>query len=126
MSSVKTRKACSGSAFTVMFLRTGVSVVGAIVAILPPLLGFLRPLLEGGESLCPESVEELTEGIESRRIERVDPPVPLGPVGHQAGILQHAEVLRDGGPADRESFRQLSHRQRPAQQPVQDGPPGGV
>src|SRR5215813_12307900 len=121
MSSVKTRKACSGSVFTVMFLRTGVSVVGAIVAILPPLLGFLRLLLEGGECLCPESFEELAQRIESPGVERVDPPVSLGPVGDQHGLLQDAQVLGDRGPADRESLGQLPHRQRPAHQPVQDG-----
>jgi hypothetical protein len=47
-------------------------------------------------------------------------------VDDEAGLLEDAEVLRDGGAADREVGRELAHRPRPAAEELEDLPPRRV
>ena len=53
------------------------------------------------------------------------PPRALGPVGHEAGVFEDAEMLGDGGPTDRKGASQFSGfsrlRNAGAPQPQEDG-----
>lgn len=47
-------------------------------------------------------------------------------IGHETCILQHFQVLGNGGPADGHNARQLVHGERAGGQLLKDGHPGGV
>ena len=74
----------------------------------------------------PEPVEERAQRVDARGIELVDAPVAVRPIEDQVGLLEHAQVLGDRRPADREVAGQLADRQRAAQQALEDRAPGGV
>ena len=46
--------------------------------------------------------------------------MPSRAVGHQAGVLEHLQVLRHRRPADRELVRELADRQRAGRQALED------
>ena len=59
-----------------------------------------------------------------RRVQPVDPPGAHRPLGDQAGVLEHLQVLRHRRPADRQRVGQLAHRPRPLGQARDDGAAG--
>jgi hypothetical protein len=59
------------------------------------LLGLLPQRLE---PRVPELVDEGPQLAETLGPGSVQTPRPLPPLDQQAGVAQHAEVLRDGGP----------------------------
>src|SRR5215216_3933399 len=68
---------------------------------------------EGVEALGPEpaiGLEPLRGLGERLRADLVDPPLCLGPHRDQAGLTQHAQVLRDAGLAHLEALDQLADR----------------
>ena len=46
-----------------------------------------------------------------------------GPVDHEPGVLQHLEVLRDGGTADRQLAGELADRPWPLGEMLEDQAP---
>jgi hypothetical protein len=70
--------------------------------------------LEGVERLAPELVEPDADGGEAGRIDVVDAPRALRPVGDEAGRLEDLQMLLHGRPAHRQAARQLADRMRPA------------
>src|SRR5436190_12851566 len=127
-SAVKTSKACSRLARTVMLVRTAGSFVGSgsVMALAGTWLGTFDSPLEIGERRRPELVEVLAQGCEGLGIELVDPPVPLGAVDHQIGVLEDAQMLRDRRAADGEIRRQLADGKRALTQLGEDRPASGV
>jgi hypothetical protein len=76
--------------------------------------------LEGRHGLIPEPVEVLAQGVDPVRVELVDAAVAGRPVDHEARVLEHLEVLRDRGPADRQLTRELADGRRTVRQPLED------
>src|SRR3954462_1714227 len=100
-SSVKIRNASSTVAFTVIDFRTGTSVGSSMLVVTaPPRFRAFDAFLECDQGDSPELIEILAQGRESFRIELVEPTVPARTIDHQAGILQHPQMLGDRGPAD--------------------------
>src|SRR5262245_36982022 len=93
--SVKTRNACSTGQSTVTDLRSASSFV--IRPILGPSFAFRRRL-EGRERLVPESVEVRPQLGQALAVHAVEVACALTPLPHQAGPLEHAEVLGDRRP----------------------------
>jgi hypothetical protein len=55
------------------------------------------------------------------------PAVPAAHLrSHQTRVLQHLQVLRDGGPAHRQELRELTGGGRPVSEPLQKDPAGTV
>jgi hypothetical protein len=69
---------------------------------------------EGVEGVIPEPVEPGTDLSQTVRVDLVDTPRPVRPIGDQAGLLEDLQMLRDGRPADRKAVGQLAHGERPA------------
>ena len=82
--------------------------------------------LEVAEGLGPEGVEVVAHGGDPVRVEGVDPPRALRAVAHEPRLLEHLEVLGDGGAGDGQLSRQLADRPRPHRDPLEDLPPRGV
>ena len=59
-------------------------------------------------------------------IEFVDTTRALSPVAHQAGLFQHAKVLRDRRTRNRQGCGELVHRARRGAQHLEDSQAGGV
>jgi hypothetical protein len=84
-----------------------------------PGLGFCLGL-ESLERVGPELVEEVAERAKALCVDGVHPLRAVGPVGHEAGVFQDAEMLGNGGPAHRKCAGQLADRLGPAAQPPED------
>jgi hypothetical protein len=82
--------------------------------------------LEGGKRLLPEPVQVAAKSSESVRIELVKATRAIAGVDHESGLLQHPQVLRDGGAAHREALRELPHGPRAGEQPLEDIAPGRI
>ena len=85
-----------------------------------PGFGF-RLGLEGRERVGPELVEELTERAKTLCLHGVHPLRARGPVGHEAGVFQDAEMLGNRGSTHGKCAGQLADRLRPPAQPQEDG-----
>src|SRR3954452_24425207 len=121
--SVKTEKARSIGASTT--IECCVVVSDACVLIRSPSL-VLDGRLVGGERLVPEVVEVSAQQAQSLGIDLVDAPGADSLVDDQPGVLEHLQVLRDGGPADRQLPGQLTDRPGPLGQVLEDRPPGRI
>jgi len=86
----------------------------------------LRDGRESAQCIRPEEVEKCSQPSETVRIYRVEPPVPVRAVDHQTGVLQHLQVLRDGGPADRQVAGNVDHREGSSPQAVEDPATGSI
>src|SRR5262245_26974198 len=73
-----------------------------------PSLGFA---FERGQLLVPELLEELLQLGERLGARAVEPASSLPPFAHEACLLEHREVLRDGGLRDIEMPGDLARRQ---------------
>ena len=62
-------------------------------------------------------------GPELRRDEAIAAFSTMPLLGHEAGIEQDAEVLRDGRPADGEAAGEVAHRPGPLAEGLEHGPP---
>src|SRR5436305_3346440 len=91
----------------------------------PPSLVFGgRP--ERGERAIPEAVQIRAQAGEAGRIDAVKAPRARALGRDEACALEHAQVLRDGGPAHRQPGGELAHRERAAAEPLEDRPPRRV
>ena len=79
-------------------------------------------MLEGGHGLIPEPVQLLAKVPHALGVDAVQPSGAVGLVMHQAGELKDAQVLRDGGAADRQLLGKCPHGQRAPDQPLEDRP----
>ena len=71
-------------------------------------------------------IEVLAQKLEPVGVGSVEPAGADLSIEHQADVLEHLEVLRDGGPAHRESRGDLSDRQGSVAQAVEDGLAGRI
>ena len=78
--------------------------------------------LVGGERACPEPIEIVAKCFYPGRVELVDPAGPDLPINHQLRLLEHAEVLGDGGAAYAQAFAQLTDSPRSFSQTLKDRP----
>jgi hypothetical protein len=123
MPSVKTNNACSIGASTTIDDCTDVSAICVFIA--PPRLPAPR-LVDGRERPIPEPVEVGAQRIDSVRVQLVEPPGAALAVDHQAGLLEHLEVLGDSRPGDRELPGNLPYRPRTIRQQLEDRPSGRI
>src|SRR6185503_20405277 len=86
----------------------------------------LDSLLEGGERVVPELLEVGAQRVDPGRVHRIESPVADRSIDDEVGALEHSQMLRDGGTADRKVARELADRHRAAQKPLDDGAPRGV
>jgi hypothetical protein len=66
--------------------------------------------LEGVEGHIPELVQPGADLAQTPRVDLIDAPRPIRPVGHEAGLLQDLQMLRDSGPAHRQALSQFANR----------------
>jgi hypothetical protein len=71
---------------------------------------------------CPHLVQELAEPVEHLGSGVVEPPCAIAPFTDEPNVLEHGEVLRDGGPADVEMRGDLPRGQLLTGDELQDGP----
>ena len=83
-------------------------------------------LLEHGKRLIPQFCKVIAEQREALGIQFINPPCPVAAVAHQAGILQHPQVLRNGRAGNRQAGGKLIHRLRMVAKHLENGQPGGV
>jgi len=69
---------------------------------------------------CPEALEEFLEVLQPFRARAVEPPRPLTSLSHETGLLEYAQVLRDGRPGDVEARRDLAGRELATGEQPQD------
>src|SRR5689334_17400028 len=78
------------------------------------------------QCLAPELVELGAKGTHPPGVELVYAAVADGPVHDQPRLLQHLQVLRDGGPADWQHAGKFAHRPRTVRQKLEDRASGRV
>jgi len=83
-------------------------------------------LLEAGEGAAPELVQFGPELAEAIGIDVIDAASSVRPIRDQPGGLEHLQVLRHGGTADRKVPGQFADRARTAGEPTEDGPSRAV
>jgi len=64
--------------------------------------------------------------FERSRVEVDGPPLGVARAGHQAGVLEHLDVLRHGLLGDREGFGELVDGGVAAGEPRDDSPADGI
>jgi hypothetical protein len=74
-----------------------------------PFIGLGRPL-EGVEGIGPEVLEPGAHLAEPLRVDLVEPSRPDRLVADEAGLLEDAQVLRHGRPADGQAACELDDR----------------
>src|SRR4051812_24889603 len=119
---VKTSNARSGGACTRTLWRTATPSACSIILSLLLLGGIAK----SGQRLVPERVEVGPQVGQRLRIHLVEPARADLAVGHQPGVLEDLEVLRDRRTADRKPVGQLADRSRPRHQALEDGLARGV
>ena len=92
-------------------LKLAEVVVEAVEALLPELAVILEPLVDAAQRL---------------RLDLARPPLRLPAAGDEARVLQHLQVLRDGGEADRERGREFGHGRLTCHEAGEDRAAGGV
>jgi hypothetical protein len=83
----------------------------------------LDGLLVGRQGFAPELVEVGAQLGDPVRIELVDAARAQRAIDHQPGGLEHLEVLRDGGSADRQLAGELADRARAVGEALEDRAP---
>ena len=91
-----------------------------MVLILSPFVAASR---EAFERFRPEPVEVVAHPQQPVRLDPVEAPRAVLAVADEARVLEHAQVLRDGRPADRQSVGELADRARPRLQRLEDASP---
>ena len=82
--------------------------------------------LEVGQGSGPELVEVGAQHAQPLLIDGVDATRAGGTVGDEPGVLEHLEVLGDGGAADRQLAGQLADRARALGDPLEDRAAGRI
>src|SRR5262245_5074396 len=123
---VNTSKARSTLAFTVIVLSTGATGSLVTIVILPPRTLCLCRLLERGERVSPEFLEVAAQAVDARGVQSVQPAVADRLIDHEMGVLEHTQVLRDGGAADGKRARELTNRDRAVEQTFENRPARGI
>ncbi len=82
--------------------------------------------LERRERVGPELVEELTQRTETLGLDGVDATRAIHAIGDEAGVFEHAQVLRDRRATDRKRLGQLADRERTLAELQQNRPPGRI
>jgi hypothetical protein len=83
----------------------------------------LDDLLESRQRLGPKAIQLIAHGSHSSRVRLIDPAVAVGPARDEPRVLEHLQVLRHGGPGDRELDRELAHRTRAIRDTLEDRAP---
>ena len=78
--------------------------------------------LKRRQRLAPEPVELGAQRAQPVRLDVVDAARAGLRVRHQPGVLEHLQVLGDGGAADRQVLGQLTDRPGTLEQPLEDVP----
>jgi hypothetical protein len=89
-------------------------------------LGPLGGVGEAGQRIAPERLQERAQSGQGLRVDGVDPPIAVGPVGDQAGVLEHLEVLAHRGARHRQAAGDLDHRLGTVAQALQDQSPSAI
>ena len=71
----------------------------------------------------PEPLEIGAKRAEPSGIDLIDAAIAVGPVDDQSRILEHPQVLRDGGTAHRELAGELADRPWALGEALEDGAP---
>src|SRR4029078_3903756 len=121
ISAVKTSQARSPGALTVTAFSTTCSLVSCIIG-----LSFLGGFLEGRERVLPEAFEVLAQLGERVSVDAVEVARPLATLADEAGVLEDAEVLRNGWAGDGQARRDLTDGARALARALENGPPCGV
>src|ERR671919_2565451 len=79
--------------------------------------------LVGGQRPVPEPLEVGAQRAHPVRVEPVDAAGALGPLGNEPRLLEHPEVLGDGGATDRQLAGELADGARPLGQPLDNRSP---
>jgi hypothetical protein len=77
-------------------------------------------------SFTPESVEISAYIFDAGGVQLIDAPVTNQPIKDQVGVLQHAEMLGYGGPANRKAFGDLVHCRRAFAQTLKNRQSGWI
>ena len=85
-----------------------------------------RGAFVGGKGMVPEAIEVGAQGLDTGRVQLVQAPVALRSVDDQVGMLQDAQVLRDGRTADRKPSRQFTDRLGTGEQALEDCSSGRI
>src|SRR6266508_1160306 len=85
-----------------------------------------RGPLVAGERRRPERSRVVLESLQALGVDLVEATGPSGVVDHQPGVLEHLEVLGDGGSPDREPAGDLDHRLGSCAQALEDRPTGAI
>jgi len=78
------------------------------------------------ERAIPEPIEVVPQRVDAGRIKLVETTVSLGPIDHQVRVFQNPEMLRDGGPADRELASELPDWLRAIHEALEDRATSGI
>ena len=113
-------------AWTRTLLRTTASATVFAFATGLSLWLLFRCCLKGAQRLGPHPVEVRTQPGHALGMQLVEAPRSGFAVGDQPGILEHTEVLRDRGTADRQRLRQLVDGNRTAREFLKDRHAGSI
>jgi hypothetical protein len=78
------------------------------------------------ERAIPEPIEVVPQRVDAGGIELIEAAVSLGPIDDEVRVFQNPEMLRDGGPADREIAGEFADWLRAIHQALENRPPGGI
>src|SRR6516164_5492516 len=123
MPSVKTLNARSGGAPTRTLLRTGAGTIVLFILFIARLLRSFDFFRKGLQRRVPELIEPFAQRAETLRIDRINPARAFGAIRHQAGFLEHAQMLRHRRPAYRQAVRDLADRFRARTELLKNPPP---
>src|SRR5690606_34260961 len=73
-----------------------------------------------GQCLAPEPIELGTQLSDPIRIQVVDAAGSVAPIAHEASVLEHLQMLRDGRPADRQPGGELPDGTRSCRETLED------
>src|SRR6185295_17813978 len=111
--------------------RSTVSATALFLAsmFLPLPLQLAQIVVQAIEALFPEAtvaLEPVGGVLQGRRVEAAGTPLSIATARHEAGALQHLQVLRDGGQAHVEGVGQLRDRRLTGAEAGEDRPPRGI
>jgi hypothetical protein len=78
------------------------------------------------ESAIPEPIEVVPQRIDAGGIELIEAAVSLRPIDDEVCVFQNPEMLRDGGPADREIAGEFPDWLRAVHEALEDRATGGI
>jgi hypothetical protein len=72
------------------------------------------------KGLIPKPIEVRAQRLDPCGIQGIEPTVAVRTIDDKVGVLEDAQVLRHGRPADRQSARELTHGLGPLEKAFQD------